>query len=432
MAFNPQYTTVGERRRARKKEEYERARQETIDTERQQLFELEMKTNRINAEIAERKKQKLSAYDDLRGIIKDVEDFRAREFGDAMTDSDKMRLARELSDKYQTPDMRQRFLQGITDPSALYDELDAADVDLVREGWRKPKDIQERKLRVTKDGKVARISRGSSMYAGELEDYEIDAIELLGKDAYGSQEFNDLIKRLANIDISKEEADVEDVQARAALNKANADKIDAALKNRAGVTAETLTPGEKDTDKAFAPEYVEWARGGMADVEKNLSQLVDVNRALASGDNLTGGYIGLTPDKLLGYINPEALNNKEMVQEVVQRNLRLILGAQFTEKEGERLINRAYNDALSEEVNQARVGRLVVQIYSAAVAMDEMSKYYEENGTLKGYKGKRLTMSGLHNTWQAEAGKPPEIGDEYMGMIFIGGNPKDKASWAPR
>lgn len=417
-----------------------RREREWKDAQRQQkrlLFEQQIENAKQEGEINARKMKKMDRYDQLKGMVNDIEAFREKVLTEGvMTESDKMRMAYEWTEKYTDPQMQKLFMQGLEgNYAAIYDTLDAADQDLVREGFLEKKDIEERRLRLTKDGKVARIGKNSRLYAGELEESEIDAVEILGRDAYGTPEFNDLVKRLATTDLEGKEAQTEDAKAKAELNAANAKRINSDLKRKAGITKEYLTPAQRKVDENYANEYVEWIKGGMADVEKNLSQLLDVNRALTSGENLTGGYIGLTPDKLLAYMNPEALNNKEMVQEVVQRNLRLILGHQFTEKEGERLINRAYNDALDEEVNRQRVGRLILQINSAAHAMDETAKHYEEHGTLKDYEGRRLTKADLDRTWDATAGRPPEIGQEktHKGRryVYVGGNPGDKSSWVP-
>ena len=88
---------------------------------------------------------------------------------------------------------------------------------------------------------------------------------------------------------------------------------------------------------------------------------------------------------------PESIAMHEAVEEVLQRNLRLILGAQFTQKEGERLIERAYNPALSEAENKKRVDRLITQIKQAAKAKEDASRYFENNGTLVGFRGQLYT-----------------------------------------
>ena len=80
------------------------------------------------------------------------------------------------------------------------------------------------------------------------------------------------------------------------------------------------------------------------------------------------------------------------MQEIAQRNLKLILGPQFTAKEGEQLISRVYNPALPQSVNAQRLGLLEEQMLSAAKTKQEAVDYYNTNGTLKGFKGK------LYNT----------------------------------
>lgn len=155
----------------------------------------------------------------------------------------------------------------------------------------------------------------------------------------------------------------------------------------------TSSKGETEVDKKFAPEYVDWTTKGFSDAQKGVEQLKLALGDLTSGKTKTGGVeAGLNtvlPDSLMGFVAPDFVNTKDQVEEVVQRNLRLILGAQFTEKEGARLIARAYNPTLKPEQNIERVRRLVKQIEDAANAKQAAAIYWQENGgTLKGFKGK--------------------------------------------
>lgn len=170
-----------------------------------------------------------------------------------------------------------------------------------------------------------------------------------------------------------------------------------ALAAKQSMSSEKLTKGEEAADRAFAKEYVEFkAAGGYSDVEKQLSQLQQVAGALGKkGNDFTGPVAGLIPDKVRAFTNPDAVAAKDKVQEVAQRNLRLVLGAQFTEKEGERLIARAYNPSLSPEENKRRVDALVKQIRTAAQAKKEASEYFEKHGTLKGWGGKLPTFADI-------------------------------------
>jgi hypothetical protein len=171
-------------------------------------------------------------------------------------------------------------------------------------------------------------------------------------------------------------------------------ELQAAEAEQAAVTAGgagglNLTPAQQKVDEDFAPEYVEWAAGGgFATINKNLEQLDFTLKALESGDiDVTGGYSVELPNFLRSRYYPESMDVQEQVEEVVQRNLRLVLGAQFTEREGERLIARAYNKRMSEERNARRVRALLESIRVAADAKNKAALYYQEHGTLAGFDG---------------------------------------------
>ena len=174
-----------------------------------------------------------------------------------------------------------------------------------------------------------------------------------------------------------------------------------------------LTPGQEKVDENFAKTYNEWtASGGFADVEKNTSQLDNVVRRLESGEKLTGGFIGDQPRFMLARTNPDALDALEQVEEVVQRNLRLILGAQFTEKEGERLIARAYNPRLSPDRNAKRLRRLMRSLVDAAKAKQAAADYFNQNGTLAGWKGSVPSFGDISAGLDAEEPLPEGVSEE--------------------
>ena len=183
-----------------------------------------------------------------------------------------------------------------------------------------------------------------------------------------------------------------------------------------------LTPGQKAVDTEFGKEYVNfYASGGVTDAFKNLSQLngiADRLDAVAqgnSGENLTGPVVGRVPDFAKGFYNQEAINVRENVEEVVQRNLRVILGAQFTEKEGQRLIERAYNPNLDEAQNAKRIRRLVQAMQGALIMKKRAAEYFENNGTLKGFKGTtQFSISDFENAIGGEDAAPTG-GFKYLG-----------------
>lgn len=154
----------------------------------------------------------------------------------------------------------------------------------------------------------------------------------------------------------------------------------------------SLSPLEAKVEEKSAQDLVDFTiGGGFSDVQKGLSQLEIAKQTLMQQPEgkITGKLVGAQDDTgLLKYTNPTAQDTKEQVQEIAQRNLRLILGPQFTAKEGEALINRVYNPALPQSVNVKRLELLQDQMTSAAKTKQEAVDYYNTNGTLKGFKGK--------------------------------------------
>lgn len=166
---------------------------------------------------------------------------------------------------------------------------------------------------------------------------------------------------------------------------------------------DNLTPFELEMAGEYAPIMAQWQTGGGADTAKNLSQLAEVVGRLESGEeNLTGWIIGNVPDFILAGLNPEALDARELVEEVVQRNLRIVLGAQFTEKEGERLIARAYNRRLSEPQNAARLRRLIASIDSRARQLESLQRHIRRNRSPVGWDGSLATVDSLLRDLEGE------------------------------
>lgn len=165
-----------------------------------------------------------------------------------------------------------------------------------------------------------------------------------------------------------------------------------------------LTPGQEALDREFAKEMAAFQTGGGADQAKQLSQLSDVVKALGGAkdengqpiraENVTGNWQGLMNTLgISGIVTPRSAAVRERVEEVVQRSLRAILGAQFTEREGERLIARAFNPYLDEKENLARVQRLFTQLDKALKAKADAAAHFEKNGTLAGWKGKMPSIA---------------------------------------
>lgn len=153
-----------------------------------------------------------------------------------------------------------------------------------------------------------------------------------------------------------------------------------------------LTPGQKAADISFAKDYTDFVNGGgISTIQKNLKQLDDaitkMENAKKAGTSLSGRTVGLADSSgTLSYLFPDAAEVKDLVGGVAQSNLRQVLGGQFAQKEGEALLARAYNPAQPVDDNLRRLKALRDQINTAANAKIQSVSYYEENGTVAGFK----------------------------------------------
>lgn len=188
--------------------------------------------------------------------------------------------------------------------------------------------------------------------------------------------------------------------------------------------AEKPSAAERTVDAAFGKEYSTWvAGGGFNSTKQNLTQLNDVIKQLESGDDdISGPIAGRVPSWF--HEKPTAV--QERIAGVVQSSLKAILGGQFTEKEAREMINRAYNPKLSESENADRLKRLFSSMKGAAEMKQKAAQYYEENGTLKGFKGTAdISLSDIERAAELDKKYDPEpkVGTVEKGHRYVGGKP---------
>lgn len=201
--------------------------------------------------------------------------------------------------------------------------------------------------------------------------------------------------------------------------------------------------GWQKIDEEFAQVYVDWNKGAADSAYKNIGGLKTVLNALEGGEQLTGAVIGMSPDVALKIFNPEAVDARQRVESVIQQSMKEILGAQFTEKEGERLVARSYDPALQPAQNAARLKAMVMMLEGAAAAKEQMIEHFREKGTLSGFKRTNMPTAGdFERAMEAAApltkerrdslAKPqnaPQIGTIVDGYRFTGGDPSKEANW---
>jgi hypothetical protein len=194
------------------------------------------------------------------------------------------------------------------------------------------------------------------------------------------------------------------------------DKRIAYLGGEKGKEGEESTVGEKALDKKIADEYANWVvSGGAVQSASRISRINDVISKLEKKDDISGSIVGFALDNLptvASVLYPEAQDVKDVVESVVQTDLRAILGGQFAQKEGEALIKRAYNPRLDEAKNARRLKLLTLQMQMVNDEKNRAMTYFGENkGSMKGYNFRPFTANDFLTSEQLErldAGETPE------------------------
>lgn len=148
----------------------------------------------------------------------------------------------------------------------------------------------------------------------------------------------------------------------------------------------TLTPAQREVDKAFGTDFAAYnALGGAATGRKNrteLTQIIGILSAPANQGKITGRAVSLLPDVSKPALTLDVQNR---VERIITEDLRATLGAQFTENEAKAFISRSFNLALPEEVNAARLRRLRAAMSETHAAKKAAGDYYAKNGTVSGF-----------------------------------------------
>ena len=200
----------------------------------------------------------------------------------------------------------------------------------------------------------------------------------------------------------------------------------AKAKSAAKVPSKSKT--QEIIDKEFGKNYAKsLTSGGLSDSKKQITELGRVITKLGTTDTATGPGVGLLPKIVRDVLLPEGAGLQDNVEEIIQRNLRTILGAQFTEKEGVRLISRAYNPRLDEKENIRRLNTLLVQMKEGHALQQQATEYFLANDTLAGFKGKDKLYTSVYDFDVMEG--QLRAGTVEDGHKFTGGDPADRKNW---
>jgi hypothetical protein len=154
-----------------------------------------------------------------------------------------------------------------------------------------------------------------------------------------------------------------------------------------GALGRDLTPAEKSAETNFGKTYQEYeAAGGKAQFDKSFSKLEEVEQELAANikagnqKGVLGKLSGLLPQSGLDIANPQEAARVEKVRSAIQSTLKQALGTQFTAKEADQMMSRAYNPRQSDAQNLQTLKAEMEALRQKKAAIESYGEKYRKTG----------------------------------------------------
>jgi hypothetical protein len=179
---------------------------------------------------------------------------------------------------------------------------------------------------------------------------------------------------------------------------------------RAKAAASGPSEGIKALDRAYAKDYNTYVlQGDAANAKTQIGSLEKARRLMDQTPNFSGPEVGSLPEAIRKRTSPGAYAIQQAIQESISSSLRSILGSAFTAKEGERIMNYAFDPALPPEENKYRVDKILGKLKAMASAKDQAMAYFQKNGTMAGYQASVPSSSDFDEIFKDE--RAPQSGE---------------------
>jgi len=193
------------------------------------------------------------------------------------------------------------------------------------------------------------------------------------------------------------------------------------------------TEGVKTMDREFAKDYNTWNTSGRGTYDKNMKRLRDARAILVERKDDYMGTSGRMTGRLPDWMRSgESIALREDIHAAAQGALRATLGAQFTEKEGERIMAASYNEKQDPQINIDKIDKAIAELETNAGTMDSRASYFGEQGTLKGWSPEQ--KEAARSVAKTAGAGVAKIADKKLESIkkWLAENPDDPRADAVR
>lgn len=310
-------------------------------------------------------------------------------------------------DRALEKDLKQETRQDKADArQADLDNIAKEDRQLALDEKKNKKDPNSEEARRARE---AYYNLGGGLFpAGSLDNLTADEINSsrsiveLAQKAKQSQE--DLNLRKQELGEKREDRKLARAKTEAEIKKLEAEA--------SGVNSEKKASGafEKKQMEKFAESAAEYSTKDRPILSDNLNKVKSavstINDAMKKGESLFGILPGNLPEAAGKVAYPKTYAVLADMRSAVQDTLRPTLGAQFTEKEGQRIMDLAIDPRLGEEENLRRAKRLQQLIDTKIKFSDAFYEHLRSGGNAKDFDFAKYGME------YSGGGEAPKKGSE--------------------
>ena len=192
-------------------------------------------------------------------------------------------------------------------------------------------------------------------------------------------------------------ANIKALEAKTNLTNEEAEKLKDAREflEANGFSRESVSEGFKEANKKFGERYEEDVQN-LQSSAINIGKITDLLQAIDADPKGMGFASGVTyiPDFAFGeqftnFFKPKLADARDRIRGIAYKTLRETLGAQFTEREGQRLVDTYFNPQLNEEQNLKRLMDFRDEMLKIQEEREAFLDYFDNNnGSGIGYRPK--------------------------------------------
>ena len=141
---------------------------------------------------------------------------------------------------------------------------------------------------------------------------------------------------------------------------------------------DNITESDRQIEKDVSKKFTNWQfQGGRFQDLKDIDQVEQVIKDFLNDKPITGNILtNRLPKFLRTKLNPDSVMSEDRILEITQRTLREILGAQFTEKEGQLIMDRAWRKDLPAKELAKRAQKMIAVLKAKQRQLNEGYDYW--------------------------------------------------------